>query len=80
MLPTFTHLASLACFLAVTSKGPEGRMLVSFDAIKTIVSSAPSCNYGVAVDLKNGQQICVIDSLDKIARSLSTQKSCGDKN
>ncbi|RZA14701.1 MAG: hypothetical protein EOP10_11445 [Proteobacteria bacterium] len=76
MSSTLTQLALTGCFLAVTSKGLEGRMIVSFDAIKTIESTSASCNYGVAINLKNGQKICVIDSIEKIGKSLATQKSC----
>lgn len=71
-----TQLALMACFITVTSRGPEGRMIIAFDAVTTIESTNASCGYGVSVNLKNGQKICVIDSIDKIARSLAAQKTC----
>ncbi len=71
-----SQFAFLACFLTVTSKGIEGRTIISLDAIKTIENSSNSCNYGVAVQLKDGKRICILESLDAIEKNLAAQKGC----
>lgn len=72
----FTQIALMACYVLVTSKGDEGRMIVSFDAISTIESTSQSCNYSTIINLKSGKRICVLDSIEKIEKSLASQKTC----
>lgn len=73
---TLTQIALMACFITVTSKGLEGRMIVSFDSVSTIESSNAICNYSTTIQLKNGKKLCVIDSIEKIEKSLTAQKDC----
>lgn len=76
MSSPIASIAALTCFITVTSKGNEGKMLIAQSSIATVEGVSQSCNYGVSITLKNGRTICVLDPIEKIARSLEQQKPC----
>jgi hypothetical protein len=65
-LSILTQILGVVCFITVTSKGLEGKVVLSVNTITHIESSSNSCQYSPAIYLRNGTKICTAESFDRL--------------